>query len=131
MRTRLTLALIATAALLLTACAPVASWARDLVDTTDGATLAYVQRSTSSLPGLKYDPGEQVALAVIIVARGSDLQLLAVPEGAVCEASPQLIDCRLGDVTTATLVPLTGRQVIASATGRRPGSPTVLQTFAR
>lgn len=128
---RYRLALIAAAAILMTGCLPVAQLARDILDTTDGAVLSYVQRSTDTLPGLAYDPGDQVALGVIIVARGTDLQLLAVPEGATCTATAQLIDCRLGDVQGLTLVPLTGRQVVASATWRRHGSPTVLQTFAR
>lgn len=128
---RYRLALIAAATILLSGCLPVANLARDLLDTTDGATLSYVQRSTDTLPGLAYDPGDQVALGVIIVARGTDLQLLAVPEGAACTATPALIDCRLNEVASLTLVPLTGRQVVASATWRRHGSSTVLQTFAR
>lgn len=129
MRRALILALAA--ALLLSACAPVASWGRDLLDTTDGATLSYVQRSDDQLPGLRYDPGDQVALAVIIVARGSDLQLLAYPDGADCTVTSTTLDCRLGDVASTVDVSLTGRQVVASATWRRDGSTRVLQTFAR
>ena len=130
MHRALILALLA-AALLLTSCAPVAAWGRDLIDTTDGATLSYVQRADDQLPGLRFDPADQVALAVIIVARGSDLQLLAYPDGADCTATSTTLDCRLGDVSAATDINLTGRQVIASATWRRDGSTRVLQTFAR
>lgn len=130
-RTRPILLLIAAATLLLAACAPVAQYARDLLDTSDGATLSYVNRSTDTLPGLAYDPGDAVALAVVLVARGSDLVLLEAPEGTECTATPVLIDCRLGDVNAPVLVALTGRQVVASATWRRAGSTAVLQTFAR
>jgi hypothetical protein len=119
------------AALLLSACAPVAQYARDLLDTTDGATLSYVQRSTDTLPGLRYDPGDTVALAVVLVARGTDLALLDAPEGVTCTATPSVIDCRLGDVSEPLQVSLTGLQVVASATWRRTGSTQVLQTFAR
>lgn len=119
------------ATLLLGACAPVAQYARDLLDTTDGATLSYVERTTTSLPGLSYDPGEGVALAAIVVARGTDLVLLGVPEGVACTATVSLIDCRLGDVSGPVLLAMTGRGVTASATWRRAGSSTVLQTFAR
>ena len=119
------------AALLASACAPVATFVRDTIDTSDGATLAYVQASAETLSGVLFDPAGEVALGVILVARGTELELLAYPDGATCAASSTLIDCRLGDLSEPTAVSLAGRGVIASATYRREGANTVRQIFAR
>lgn len=117
--------LILVALLLLSSCAPVASVGRDVVERTDGATLAYVDQ------GLAFDAGETTAFGVILVARGEQLVLLASPEGATCSVEADVLDCRLGDVTGVATVNLTGLSVVASATYRRDGANAVYQVFAR
>lgn len=125
------LALAAALVLALSACAPVAQFARDLVDTSDGARLSYLFRSETTLPGLVFDAGPAPALGAILIARGSELEVLGIPEGVTCNATPEIVDCRLGDVTGRAFVFLTGRGVLASVTYRREGATTVYQTFAR
>lgn len=125
------IALAVAAVLALSACAPVAQLARDLVDTSDGATLAYLFRTDAHPPGLTFDPGPEPALSAILIARGTELEVLGIPAGVVCTATPELVDCRLGDVEARTFVYLTGRGVIASVTYRRAGETRVYQTFAR
>lgn len=130
-RPRMILALAAALALALSACAPVAQLARDVLDTSDGAALSYLTRTEAHPPGLAFDPGGAPALGAILIARGTDLAVLGFPEGVACTATPVLVDCRLGDVTERTFVYLTGRGVIASVTYRRDGETRVYQTFAR
>jgi hypothetical protein len=125
------LALAIAIALALSACAPVAQFARDLVDTTDGAALSYLFRTDAHPPGLTFDPGPAPAIGAILIARGTELEILGIPAGVVCNATPELVDCRLGDVEARTFVYLTGRGVIASVTYRRDGETRVYQTFAR
>lgn len=125
------LALAAALVLVLSACAPVAQLARDVLDTSDGATLSYLFRSETTLPGLAFDAGDAPALGAILIARGSELEVLGTPEGVACNATPEIVDCRLGDVAERSFVFLTGRNVIASVTYRREGATTVFQTFAR
>lgn len=120
---------LAIAAVLATAaCAPAAGALRDLIDSSDGATLTFRAGPPS---GVDFNPGAEPALGVVVVATGTDLVLIAAPAGAQCTATAEVIDCRLGDVTELTPLDLTGRGVLASATYRRPGSNTVRQTFAR
>lgn len=119
------------AALFAGACAPVATFVRDTIDSSDGATLAYVQATPETLSGVLFDPDGRPALGVIIIARGTELELLAYPDGATCAASSTLIDCRLGDLSEPIAVSLAGRGVIASATYRREGANTVRQIFAQ
>ncbi|MFU8868667.1 hypothetical protein [Natronococcus sp.] len=125
------LALAAALVLVLSACAPVAQFARDVLDTSDGATLSYMLRTESTLPGLVFDAGPAPALGAILIARGSELEVLGIPDGVLCNATPELVDCRLGDVLERAYVYLTGRSVAASVTYRREGEPRVYQTFAR
>ncbi len=125
-RTLLAAAILATAG-----CAPIAHFARDLLDTSDGATLSFRQRTPEHPSGVLFDPAGRPALGTIVVATGRDLTLVAFPDGASCSATDTVIDCRLGDVDEPTAISLTGRNVIASATYRRDGSTTVLQVFAR
>lgn len=131
MKLRRILPLLAIAAIALSACAPVAQFARDVLDTSDDATVSYLLRTPETLPGLAFDPGETTAFGAILVARGEELTVLGTPEGVTCTATPVLVDCRLGDRSEPTYVYLTGRGVIASVTYRRAESTTVYQAFAR
>jgi hypothetical protein len=132
-RRGLLLAVALAVALAASACAPVATFTRDLIERSDGATLEYVFRSDDELPGLRYDPAGELALAVILVARGADLEILAIPEGASCALNDAatIVDCRLGDRSEPVIVNLRGRNVTAWATWRRSGSTTVLSVFVR
>lgn len=116
-----------TLAFTLSACLPVAEWGRDLLDTSDGATLIYVTQ------GLQFHPGESVALSTQLVATGESLMLLATPEGATCEvlAEATRIDCDLGDVMEAVTVNLSGFGVLANASYRRVGAPVPRLVFAQ
>jgi hypothetical protein len=125
------IALALALALALSSCAPVAQFARDLLDTSDGATLSYMLRTEAHPPGLAFDAGPAPALGVILIARGTELEILGVPAGVMCNATPELVDCRLGDVDERAYVYMTGRGVLASATYRREGDTRVYQTFAR
>lgn len=125
------IALALAVVLTLAACAPVAQVARDLVDTSDGAVLAYLFRTDAHPPGLTFDAGPEAALGVILIARGTELEVLGIPAGVSCNATPELVDCRLGDVDERAYVYMTGRGVIASVTYRRAGDTRVYQTFAR
>lgn len=110
---------------LFTACAPVAQVIVDAIDSSDGATLAYVER------GIEFDPGPAVALGVIVRAEGGNLALLEVPDGARCTLEAERLDCRLGDRSEPVTIRITGQGVVANATWRRAGSSTVYLTFAR
>lgn len=127
MTRRLLAAVLAALALALVACAPVAGVARDLLDSRDGATLAYVVEP----PGLRFDPGGEPALGVIVVATGAELRLVTFPAGAACTETPERVRCDLGELSAPQVVGLVGRGVLASATYRRADSPAVRQTFAR
>ena len=127
----LALALAAVLALALAACSPAAQFARDVLDTSDGATLAYLSRTEAHPPGLTFDPGPAPALGVILIARGTELEVLGIPEGVTCNATSELIDCRLGDVDARAFVYMTGRGVLANVTYRREGSTSVYQAIAR
>ena len=129
-RARVTLLALA-AALALSACAPVAQFARDIADTSDGATLAYLLRTPEHPPGLTFDPGPEPALGAILIARGTDLEVLGIPEGVVCNATDVLVDCRFGDVLERAYVYMTGRGVLANVTYRRDGDTRVYQAIAR
>ena len=131
MKLRRPLPLPAAIVLAATACVPLANFARDVVDTSDGAVLAYLERTPEHPPGLTIDPGPETALGAILIVRGDELELLSAPEGVTCTAEPTLIDCRFGDVDARTFAYLTGLDVVASLTYRREGSSTVYQTFAR
>lgn len=128
---RLLAPLILAAVVLLASCAPVAGGIADLVERNDGAALTYVLSSAPGGPGLAFDPGEALARGVIVRAEGDELQLLSVPEGAVCTVETDKLDCRLGDVTDTTLIGVTGGNVVANATWRRVGASTVFLTFAQ
>lgn len=119
-------------ALALAGCAPFAQFARDLMDSSDGATLTYVLRDASTLPGLRFDPDGRPALGVVLVATGTNLTLLAAPDGA-CSLDDEraTLDCRLGDVREPITVNLTGAGVLANASYRREGSSVPRVTFAR
>lgn len=120
------------AALALSSCAPVATLARDVLDTSDGATLSYLARTETNPPGLLFAAGPAgPALGVILIARGTELEVLGIPDGVTCNATPELVDCRLGDVPETAYVYMTGRGVIASVTYRRAEETRVYQTFAR
>ena len=112
-------------ALLVTSCAPVAGVITDLITRSDGATLSYVHQ------GLEFDPGEQVAVGVIVRAEGENLALLSTPDGATCTmVSGAQLDCRLGDVTEPVTIGLTGRGVVANASWRRSTGSSVYLVFA-
>ncbi len=131
-RRLLAAALVASAlAIGATSCAPFAHLARNLLDTSDGATLTFRQRTPEHASGVLFDPAGRPARAVIVIATGEAIELLAFPEDAACTATATRLDCRLGDVDEPTAIDLTGRNVIASATYRRDGSNTVHQAFAR
>lgn len=130
-RRALFLAIAAATVLALAACAPVASFGRDLLDSGDGATLAFHQATEVDPPGVTFNPDGRPALGVIVVATGTQLVLHTHPPNAVCTSTPELIDCRLGDLTEPATIGMTGRGVLASATYRRPESNNVRQTFAR
>jgi len=130
-RRPLLLALAIAAVLALSACAPVAQLARDLADTSDGARLSYMLRTETNPPGLLFDAGPAPALGVILIARGTELEVLGIPEGVACNATRELVDCRLGDVQERAYVYMTGLGVIASATYRREGETRVYQAIAR
>lgn len=112
-------------ALLLTACPPIAGGIADFIENSDGATLTYVHQ------GLAFDPGPELARGVIIRAEGDELALLSVPGGATCTLTNDRLDCRLGQVTEATTVGLTGLGVVANATWRRVGDSSVYMVFAQ
>jgi hypothetical protein len=126
------LALALALAITLAGCVPFAQFARDLMDSSDGATLTYVLRTPTTDPGLRFDPDGRLALGVVLTATGANLTLLSAPEGACTlnEARANL-DCRLGDVLDAVTVHLTGASVLANASYRREGSTVPLITFAR
>lgn len=117
---RLLIPLILT--LLITSCTPAL---RDRLVRT-GATL--IERNDSARlylieDGVAFDPGSSVALGTIVTMDGGDLQLTAVPEGVTCATElPEQIECRLGDVTTMTVVYFSGTNVLTAANYRRPGS---------
>lgn len=118
------LALIALT-LLLTACAPVADRAADLLDRADGAQVLILS------DGVGFDSGATPALGTILIVIGDDLALQAAPEGATCSLVEDVIDCRLGDVSGRVAVLLTGKDVLASATFRRAGGTGVYQAITR
>ena len=113
--------------LVLSACQPAARFARDLLDTGDGATLSYVTQ------GLAFDPDGRVALGAQLVATGENLALLMAPTGVTCEViqSGTRLDCDLGDVTEIVTVNLTGLGVLANASYRREGDSVPKVVFAR
>lgn len=123
--------LAAAMVVVLASCAPFAQFTRDLLDTTDGASLTYQFRTSEQLPGVHFHPGDTTAMGVVLVITGGDLLVLHVPEGVSCEATETVIDCHLGDVSTPVAINLTGLNVLASATYRRAGANAVLQTFIR
>lgn len=131
MKSRILPTLAAALLLALGACAPLAQFGRDLIDTPDGATLTYVYRDADVLPGLRFDPGDSPALGAVLIITGSSLALLTVPDGATCEATETSIDCRWPAITEPATVNLTGRGVLAYISWRRSDSPRVLHTFAR
>lgn len=131
---------LAIAALLLTACVPFARIARDLLDTSDGATLHYVDATDATLPGLRFDPAG-AAYDALLVATGTDLIVLAVPENASCTiaADSRRMDCPLGFTDASgrrfldepITIHLSGGSVLANASYRRAGSNIPLVTYAR
>ena len=131
------LALALAAVIALTGCLPFAQFARDLLDSSDGATLTYVMRSPETLPGLRFDPDGRPALGVVLVATGSDLTFLGVSApardgfGCALDDARVTLDCRLGDVTEPITVYLTGAGVLADASYRREGSSVPRLTFAQ
>jgi hypothetical protein len=131
MKLRTLAPVLAALALLVSACVPLANFARDVVDTSDGATLTYLARTPDHPPGLTFTAGDEPALGAILIARGEQLEVLATPAGVTCTAEPTLVDCRLGDVETSTYVYMTGLDVVASVTYRRADATTVYQAFAR
>lgn len=114
----------------LVGCAPVAQVVADQLERSDGATLTYVLADQPGGPGLAFDPDGRTATGVIMRAEADELTLLGVPDGATCEVTTTTLDCRLGTVTTTTLVGVTGTNVVANATWRRPAASTVYLTFA-
>ena len=125
-RFRIWILLVALAAL--AACAPVAQVVADTIERSDGATLAYVFEGEPGGPGIAFDPGSATALGVIVRGEADEFTLLSIPDGATCEVTTTLFDCRLGDVTDTTLIGVTGTNVTANATWRRAGGTTVYLT---
>jgi len=118
---RLLLAL--TLAVGLSACVPVANVARDILERADGASVAYL------VDGVGFDSGEQAARGVILLIVGDELVLVEQPTSGECTLDVDVIDCRLGDVEGRVTVSVTGMDILASATFRRPGASTVYQAF--
>lgn len=127
---RLRLGLLAALVVALGACAPIAQLLPPLLEHNDGAALTYVLADQPGGPGLEFDPGQAVARGVIVRADGINLVLLSQPEGAECTVTDTELDCRLGNVSAAVLIGLSGQDVLANATWRRTDS-TVYRTFAR
>lgn len=125
------LAMIAGAAL--SSCAPVAQAVADAIENSDGATLTYALDTDPR--GVVFNPDGRLARGVIVRLEGDTLQILHVPEGATCRLEVTNTaakgDCRLGDLTEASFIGVTGSNVAANATWRRGGSSTVYLTFAR
>jgi hypothetical protein len=113
--------------LLLGGCMPIANLARDAIEGTDaGARLTYLT------DGIGFDSGDSAALGVILIVLGDDLLLVRAPEGASCEVSVDVMDCRLGNVTGRTAVMLTASErVWASASYRRYVGGGIYQVFGR
>lgn len=130
-RARALLALAAALTLAATACLPIGQIARDLADTSDGATLSYRQRTADHPSGLLFDPGPELAVGVAVVARGTAMVLIETPADATCWATDTRIDCLLGDRAEPVAIDLAGRGVLAAATYRRAGSTAVYQAIAR
>lgn len=123
----LRLAALLALVLVLSACQPAARFARDLLDTGDGATLSYVTQ------GLAFDPSNRVALGAQLVATGEDLVFLMAPPGVTCEViqDSTRMDCDLGDVIEVTTVNLTGRAVLANVSYRRTDDSVPRVVFVR
>ncbi len=118
-------------AVALTACLPFAQFARDLMATSDGATLSYAFRTPTTDPGLRFDPGGRPALGVILDATGTNLTLLSAPATATCvlDDDRRGLNCRLGLVLEPVTVHLTGSGVLGFATYRREGISTPYRVF--
>lgn len=126
---------LAVTILLFVGCVPLQSVGRDLVDTLTGdrATLRYCEGGESfAAPclgayGIAFDPADRPALAVILDVLGRDL----TTNDARCEVVAAGLQCHLGDVAVPTAVSLTGQNVTATATYRRPGEGRIYQETAR
>lgn len=119
-RAALTAAIIA-AAITLGACAPVATWLVDRLDSHD-ATLAYAEA------GLVFDPAGAPAYDTHVSARGEGMS--SSDPRCVTSDDARYVDCELGTVSEATHVSMSGAGVIASARyARSPGSPHWLWAY--
>lgn len=114
--------LIAPLLLLLVACVPVANLGAGLIEDADGASLHVLA------DGMGFDAGDETALGVIMVVAFDTLESYQAPEGASCTLDG-VLDCRLGDVESRTVVELVGTNVSAFATFRRSGSSTVYRVI--
>lgn len=130
--TRRALGLIAILLLTASACAPFAQFTRDLLDSSDGATLTFVMRTPETEPGIRFDPDGRPALTVVIVATGDNLTLLRAPDDATCTVNEarMVLDCRIPRVDEPVTVYLTGARVLANASYRREGSNVPRLVFA-